>query len=230
MAKTEPNWSGSRNFIRPSPARWNSGPSRRKRRAPRRKSGETGRVQLGLAELAILLEATGGDVARIAVEIEKLRLYAGRTKVTAEDIAALVPDAQATTISPWWRHGPRRPARALADSGHACTRRRVYAAGTDVSRHTIPDSAGGAGGGTKERRGQIQAHFNKLGARMWPERARQIEQTVKAFPQGEAGTSGSEVIPGRPSLARCASGRSNRDGRNDPRADRLRPAVCGGAA
>ena len=31
--------------------------------------------------------------------------------------------------------------------------------------------------------GQIQAHFNKLGARMWPERARQIEQTVQAFPK-----------------------------------------------
>ena len=28
---------------------------------------------------------------------------------------------------------------------------------------------------------QIQAHFTKLGARMWPERARQIEQTVGAF-------------------------------------------------
>jgi DNA polymerase III delta subunit len=28
---------------------------------------------------------------------------------------------------------------------------------------------------------QIQAHFNKLGARMWPERARQIEQTVEVF-------------------------------------------------
>jgi DNA polymerase III delta subunit len=30
---------------------------------------------------------------------------------------------------------------------------------------------------------QIQAHFNKLGARIWPERARQIEQTVTAFPK-----------------------------------------------
>src|SRR5262249_21398669 len=29
--------------------------------------------------------------------------------------------------------------------------------------------------------GQIQAHFNKLGARIWPERARQIKQTVEAF-------------------------------------------------
>jgi DNA polymerase-3 subunit delta len=28
---------------------------------------------------------------------------------------------------------------------------------------------------------QIQSHFNQQGARMWPERARQIEQTVQAF-------------------------------------------------
>jgi DNA polymerase III delta subunit len=28
---------------------------------------------------------------------------------------------------------------------------------------------------------QIQAHFNKVGARIWPERARQIEQTVQEF-------------------------------------------------
>jgi DNA polymerase-3 subunit delta len=56
-------------------------------------------LQLGLGELALLLEATGGDAARLAVEIEKLSLYAGTArKVTAEDIAELVPDAQQTTV------------------------------------------------------------------------------------------------------------------------------------
>jgi len=56
-------------------------------------------LQLGLAELALLLDSTGGDASRIAVEIEKLSLYtAGSRKVTAEDIAALVPDAQTATI------------------------------------------------------------------------------------------------------------------------------------
>ena len=33
--------------------------------------------------------------------------------------------------------------------------------------------------------GQIQSHFNQLGARIWPERARQIEQTVQAFPKAK---------------------------------------------
>src|SRR5262249_45831433 len=55
-------------------------------------------LQLGLAELAFLLEATDGDVARIGVEIEKLRLFAGARKVTSDDITALVPDAKSSTI------------------------------------------------------------------------------------------------------------------------------------
>jgi DNA polymerase-3 subunit delta len=59
-------------------------------------------IQLGLAELALLLEATGGDASRIAMEIEKLRLFAGTArKITAADIAALVPDAQSSTCR--WR-------------------------------------------------------------------------------------------------------------------------------
>ena len=53
----------------------------------------------GSAELALLIEATGGDASRIATEIEKLRRFAGPgRKVTAEDIAVLVPDAQSSTI------------------------------------------------------------------------------------------------------------------------------------
>jgi hypothetical protein len=32
--------------------------------------------------------------------------------------------------------------------------------------------------------GQIQAYFNRVGGRMWPERARQVEETVNAFPKG----------------------------------------------
>jgi DNA polymerase-3 subunit delta len=56
-------------------------------------------LQLGLAELALLLDATGGDASRVAVEIEKLHLFTGGVRrVTADDITALVPDSQATTI------------------------------------------------------------------------------------------------------------------------------------
>ena len=50
------------------------------------------------AALDLLVEALGADIARIAVEIEKLSLYAGNRTVTVDDIGALVPDARATTI------------------------------------------------------------------------------------------------------------------------------------
>ncbi|HUB33845.1 MAG TPA: DNA polymerase III subunit delta, partial [Bryobacteraceae bacterium] len=48
--------------------------------------------------LDALVEALGADMARIAVEIEKLALYAAGREIGAEEIAALVPDARASNI------------------------------------------------------------------------------------------------------------------------------------
>lgn len=143
-------------------------------------------VQIGLAELAILLEATAGDVARIAVEIEKLRLYAGTNrKVTAEDISALVPDAQATTIFALVAalgRGDRARALQILDT---LAREGEYMPlaltflGTQFRLALVAREA------NLKTASQILAHFTKLGARMWPERARQIEQTVQAFPKAQ---------------------------------------------
>lgn len=141
-------------------------------------------LQLGLGELALLLEATGGDASRIAVEIEKLSIYAGTTrKVTAEDIAELVPDAQQTNVFALVAalgRGDRTRALEILDS---LAREGEYMPlaltflGTQFRMALVAREAGLRGAG------QIQAHFNKIGARMWPERARQIEQTVSSFPK-----------------------------------------------
>jgi DNA polymerase-3 subunit delta len=139
-------------------------------------------LQLGLAELAMLLDATGGDAARIAVEIEKLYLFTGGTrKVTADDIAALVPDAQATTIfalvAALGRSDRTRALEildTLAREGEYMPLALTFLA-TQFRTALVAREAG------LRNAAQIQAHFNKLGARMWPERARQIEQTVGAF-------------------------------------------------
>ncbi|MBI4890477.1 MAG: DNA polymerase III subunit delta [Acidobacteria bacterium] len=58
------------------------------------------RLSLGQAELDLLVEATACEAVRIASEIEKLALYSTATgaKITEADLAALVPDAQETTI------------------------------------------------------------------------------------------------------------------------------------
>ena len=148
-------------------------------------------LQLGLAELALLLEATAGDVARIAVEIEKLSLYTstytstptGSRKVTAADIAMLVPDAQSSTIFKLVEalgRGDRTRALQILDTlsrageymplalTFLATQFRMALAAREAGLRSAP---------------QIQAHFTKLGTRIWPDRARQIEQTVRAFPK-----------------------------------------------
>ncbi len=142
-------------------------------------------LQLGLAELALLLEATAGDVARIAIEIEKLKLFAGARKVTAADIAALVPDAQATTIFALVSaigQGDRTRALEILDT---LTRDGEYMPLALTFLATQFRMALAAREANARGAGQIQSHFNQLGARIWPERARQIEQTVQAFPKAK---------------------------------------------
>src|SRR5581483_4776060 len=57
-----------------------------------------GGFRIDAAALDLLVESLGADMARIAVEIEKLSLYSGNRTVGVDEVAALVPDARATTI------------------------------------------------------------------------------------------------------------------------------------
>jgi DNA polymerase III subunit delta len=141
-------------------------------------------LQLGLAELALLLEATAGDAARLAVEIEKLRLYAGtQRKIIAADIAELVPEAQSSTIFALVAalgRGDRTRALEILDTlsreGEYMPLALTFLA-TQFRLALVAREAG------LRNASQIQAHFSSLGARMWPQRAREIEQTVQAFPK-----------------------------------------------
>ncbi len=144
------------------------------------------KLQLGLAELALLLEVTDGDASRLAIEIEKLSLYAGTDrKVTAADITALVADGHSSTIFALVNalgKGDRSRALEILDT---LSREGEYMPlaltflGTQFRMALAARAAGLRGAG------QIQAHFTKLGARIWPDRARQIEQTVEAFPKAK---------------------------------------------
>ena len=143
-------------------------------------------LQLGLAELALLLDATGGDASRIAVEIEKLHLFTGGTrKVTADDIAALVPDAQATTIFALVAALGRGDRTRALETLDTLSREGEYMPLALTFLATQFRTALAAREAGLRNASQIQAHFSKLGARMWPERARQIEQTVGAFSKGK---------------------------------------------
>jgi DNA polymerase-3 subunit delta len=142
-------------------------------------------LQLGLAELAILLEATAGDVSRIAVEIEKLKLFAGDRKVTADDIGALVPDAQATTIFALVNALGRNDRTKALQILDMLSREGEYMPLALTFLATQFRMALAAREANLKSSSQIIGHFNKLGARIWPERARQIEQTVQAFPKAK---------------------------------------------
>lgn len=167
------------------------------------------RLQLGLAELALLLDITGGDAARLSIEIEKLSLYAGTDrKVTAADITALVADAHSSTIFALVAAlGRGDRARALevldmlAREGEYMPLALTFLA-TQLRMALAARSAGLRGAG------QIQAHFTKLGARIWPDRARQIEQTVDAFPKARLEKAVARVF---------AADRDLRDARPDDR-------------
>jgi len=140
-------------------------------------------LKLGLAELALLLEATDGEASRIAVELQKLKLFAGDRKVTAEDIAALVPDAQTTTIFALVAalgRGDRVRALECLDT---LTRAGEYMPLALTFLATQFRMALAASEAQLRSAGEIQAHFNRIGARIWPERARQLAETMQAFPK-----------------------------------------------
>jgi DNA polymerase-3 subunit delta len=141
-------------------------------------------LKIGLAELGMLVQALGSDAARIASEIEKLVLYAGtERKITAEDVAALVPNAQEATIF------------ALAAALGAGNRARSLEALDTLVRdgeylplalnflETQLRLALVARESNLKSAYEIQQQFTRMGIRIWRDRAEQVRQTLGAFPK-----------------------------------------------
>ncbi len=143
-------------------------------------------LQLGLAELGVLIEALGFDAARISCEIEKLSLYAGTTrKVTVGDIAELVPNAQQTTIfalvAALARNDRQRSLElldTLVRDGEYLPLVLTFVA-TQFRYALVAQEA------KLRSAGDIQAHFTKIGIRMWRDRAEQVAETMAAFPKAK---------------------------------------------
>jgi DNA polymerase-3 subunit delta len=138
-------------------------------------------LRLDPAALALLVEALGADILRIAVEIEKLALYAGKRPLTAEDIAALAPEARAATIFALVNAlGRRDRARAL-EILDTLTREGEYlplALAFLSTQFRMALTAREAGLKSPQ---QIQGHFAKIGVPMWGSRAEQVYQTAAKF-------------------------------------------------
>ena len=137
------------------------------------------------AALDLLIEALGAEIARVAVEIEKLSLFAGNRVIGVEDITALVPDARATTIFALVNAlGRRDRARALGILD-TLTREGEYLPlalaflSTQFRTALVAREAG------LKSSQQIQGHFSRLGVPMWGSRAEQVAQTVSKFNKGQ---------------------------------------------
>jgi len=140
-------------------------------------------LNIGVAEIGLLVEVLGGDASRIAAEIEKLSLYAGERKVTEEDIVSLVLNARASTVFALVAALGRGDRARSLDILDTLVRDGEYlplALTFLATQFRLALVAREAGLRTPQ---QILAHFSKLGVRVWPDRAQQVQQTVAAFPQ-----------------------------------------------
>jgi DNA polymerase-3 subunit delta len=147
--------------------------------------GESLARRAGLAiqpdALDVLVEALGADIARIAVEIEKLALYAGTRTVSADDIAGLVPDARSTTIFALVNALGRRDRTRALELLDTLTSEGIYlplALAFLSTQFRLAMAAREAGLKSSQ---QVQAHFTRLGVPMWGSRADQVWQTMGKF-------------------------------------------------
>ena len=139
-------------------------------------------VEIEPAAMELLIESLAADMMRIAVEIEKLALYAGKGRpVTADDVGAMVPDARSTTIFALVNAlGRRDRVRSLAVLD-TLTKEGEYlplALAFLATQFRTALAAKEAGLRSPQ---QIQAHFSRSGVPMWGSRAEQVYQTVSKF-------------------------------------------------
>ncbi|HEX3743640.1 MAG TPA: DNA polymerase III subunit delta [Bryobacteraceae bacterium] len=131
--------------------------------------------------LDVLVEALGADIARIAVEIEKLALYAGKRTVSADEIADLVPDARATTIFALVNAVGRRDRMRALELLDTLTGEGIYLPLALAFLSTQFRMAMAAREAGLKSASQVQAHFARLGVQLWGSRADQVVQTMNKF-------------------------------------------------
>ena len=136
-------------------------------------------VKLDPAAAEALVEALAADVARIAVEIEKLSLYG--KPVTVEELPLLVPDARQSTIFGLVNALGRRDRTGALKTLDALVREGEYLPlalsflATQFRMALVVKEANLRGAS------QVQSHFQRQGIPMWGSRAEQVAQTAVKF-------------------------------------------------
>jgi DNA polymerase-3 subunit delta len=141
------------------------------------------RIEPGALDL--LVEALGGDIARVATEIEKLAVFAAGRSVTEDDISALVPDARAGNIFALVNALGRRDRSRSLELLDTLVREGEYLPlalaflSTQFRMALVAREAG------LKSSQQIVSHFSRLGIPMWGSRADQVYQTVGKFSKAQ---------------------------------------------
>jgi DNA polymerase-3 subunit delta len=139
-------------------------------------------LKIGDAELDLLVEALGGEAARIAAEIEKLGVYASEGReIGAADISQLVPEARESTIFALVGALGRNDRAAALDVLDTLIKQSEYlplALSFLATQFRLALAAKEAGLRTPQ---QIQGHFAKQGIPMWGSRSEQVFQTLSNF-------------------------------------------------
>lgn len=144
-----------------------------------------GGFRIDAAALDLLVESLGADMARIAVEIEKLSLYSGNRTIGVDEVAALVPDARATTIFALVNALGRRDRTKSLEVLDTLTKEGEYLPlalaflSTQFRMALVAREAG------LKNSQQIQGHFSRMGVPMWGSRADQVSQTVTKFTKAQ---------------------------------------------
>jgi DNA polymerase-3 subunit delta len=139
-------------------------------------------LRIAGAELAALLESVAGDANRLAAEMEKLSLYVGLERgVTLEDIRALVPNASHSTIFALVNALAKRDRAAALKSLDVLVREGEYLPLALTFLSSLFRLALAAKEGKVTSAQQAQSFFQRLGVRMWRERAEQVVATAGAF-------------------------------------------------
>ena len=139
-------------------------------------------LNIGLAEIGLLIEALAADASRIAIEIEKLALFAGsERKITADDIASIVPNARESTVFALVAALGRGDRKRSLDSLDTLLKEGEYLPLALTFLATQFRLALVAHESNLRTASQVQAYFTGRGVRIWRDRAEQVCQTVSAF-------------------------------------------------
>jgi DNA polymerase-3 subunit delta len=132
-----------------------------------------------------LVESLGADIARIAIEIEKLALFAQNRSIGVDDIIELVPDARSATIFALVNALGRRDRTRALETLDTLVREGEYLPLALTFLSTQFRMALAAREASLKSPQQVQGHFARIGIPMWQSRAEQVYQTMSKFTKAQ---------------------------------------------